>query len=120
MKLLAVFSVGSALASVVFSYVGGEFWGLYGVSVGLMLAQCLYFFLVAYSILKKINIYRCVVVPLIVSLLTVVMGAVYYYALNRWFGFSDWRVASLLWLVGFAGMSLVALWKGVRWSEFAR
>lgn len=120
MKLLAVFSVGSALASVVFSYVGGKFWGLYGVSIGLMLAQCLYFFLVAYSILKKINIYRCVVVPLIVSLLTVVMGAVYYYALNRWFGFSDWRVASLLWLVGFAGMSLVALWKGVRWSEFAR
>ncbi|PPA02122.1 sugar transporter [Pseudomonas sp. MWU12-2312b] len=120
MKQLAVLSVCSAVTSVLFSYVGGGIWGLYGVSIGLMLAQALYFFLVAFSMLKKIKLYRCVVTPMIISLLAALIGAVYYFILDKWLGLSDWRMESSLWLAGFSAVSLVALWKGVRWAEFTR
>jgi O-antigen/teichoic acid export membrane protein len=119
MRLLAVLSVGSALVSIVFSYMGGRFWGIYGVSIGLMLAQGLYFFLVAYSIQKKISLYRCLLTPLIVSSLVAIIGSVYYYALGDWLGLSDWRVKSIMWLLGFFAISLLALWKGVRWKGLA-
>ncbi|QJC78433.1 sugar transporter [Pseudomonas umsongensis] len=120
MRLLAVLSIVSALVSIVFSYVGGKFWGLYGVSVGLMVAQSFYFFLVIYSTRKKISLYRCMAIPLIVSLLTALIGAVYYYALGEWLGVDDWRIKSMMWLAGFSVIGLLALWKGVRWNEFTR
>jgi O-antigen/teichoic acid export membrane protein len=118
MRLLAVLSVSSAFISVVFSYLGGRFWGIYGVSVGLMLAQGLYFLLVAYSIHKKISIYRSLVWPVVVSFLSVGVGYFYYYVLGDWLGLEDWRVKSILWLAGFVSISLLALWKGIRWDEF--
>lgn len=120
MRRLAILSVCSALMSVAFSYVGGKFWGVYGVSIGLMLAQGLYFSLVASSILKKLDIYRCFVMPLIVSALTAVIGFVYQLALDEWGRGMDWRVKSVAWLVGFAVIALLALWKGVKWSEFIK
>lgn len=120
MKLLAVLSIVSAIFSVVFSYVGGRYWGIYGVSIGLMLAQGLYFLLVAYSIHKKMSVYRALVVPLFVAVLTVIAGAAYYYALGALIHIDDWRVKSALWLIGFSVLSLLALWKGVKWGEFTK
>jgi hypothetical protein len=120
MSLLAILSVACAVLSVSFSYAGGKYWGIYGVSLGLMFAQLIYFLLVAYSVHKKISLYRSFIAPMVVSIMASLIGFSYFYALQKALGVVDWRVMLGLWLGGFSIVCVLALWKGVRWDGFAK
>ncbi|WP_143512426.1 sugar transporter [Pseudomonas putida] len=120
MKLLAGLSLLSALTSICFAWVGGRFWGLFGISLGVLLAQLIYFVFVVGSMYKRLDLYRSFTVPLIVSLLAFVIGSVFYQGLQSGFSSFIWWERSICWLVGFSIVSLVSLWKGVRWAEFMK
>lgn len=120
MVLLAVLSVACAVLSVSFSYAGGKYWGIYGVSLGLLFAQIIYFLLVTYSVYKKISVYRSFIAPMIVSVMASLIGIGYYYALQSMLGVVDWRLMLGLWVGGFSIVCVLALWKGVRWGGFAK
>ncbi len=120
MKLLAYLSLMSALMSVCFAWLGGMFWGLYGVSLGVLLAQSIYFICVVASMYKRLNVYRGFLQPFMVSSLAFLAGYVFYLGLqSEWVDFFWWE-KSLFWLVGFSVVSLLSLWKGVRWIEFMK
>jgi hypothetical protein len=120
MKLLAGLSLLSALMSISFAWVGGRFWGLFGISLGVLMAQFIYFVVVVGSMYKRLNLYRSFAVPLLVSLLAFVSGSFFYLGLQSGFSSLIWWEKSIFWLVGFSLVSLVSLWKGVRWAEFMK
>lgn len=120
LKLLAYLSLLSAVTSLVFAYIGGYFWGIYGVSIGVLSAQCLYFYLVAVSMYKRLNLYQAVAKPTAVSVLALVAGFAYYHMLQSGLSYLAWWMKPAIWLVGFTGVSIVALWKGVGWNEFIK
>lgn len=120
MKLLAYLSLVSALTSVCFAWIGGKFWGLYGVSLGVLVAQLIYFVCVMATIYKRLNVYRSFALPVTVSLLAFFMGYVLYFVLNSALGNALWWEMSIFWLIGFFVVSLFCFWKGVGWSEFLR
>lgn len=120
MKLLAFLSIIAAATSLVLAWVGGRYWGLYGVSMGVLLAQSIYFVLVTLSLLKRLDLHRAFVSPLMVSVIASLAGYGGYLALEAFGGsFERWE-RSLFWLAGFSVVSVFALWKGVRWSEFMK
>ncbi|ROM90407.1 sugar transporter [Pseudomonas brassicacearum] len=120
MKLLAYLSMISALISVFFSWVGGRYWGLYGVSLGVLLAQALYFVLVTASMFKRLDLYRSFVLPAFISSLAFLAGYVFYAGLQSIAISLLWWEKTVFWLVGFSIVSLFSLWWGVRWSEFMK
>ncbi|MCU1748474.1 lipopolysaccharide biosynthesis protein [Pseudomonas sp. 6D_7.1_Bac1] len=120
MKLLAYLSMVSALVSMLFAWIGGRYWGLYGVSLGVLLAQTLYFVLVTTSMFKRLDLYRSFTLPALISSLAFFIGYVFYMGLENVGGSLLWWEKSVFWLVGFAVVSLFSLWKGVRWSEFMK
>lgn len=120
MKLLAYLSVVSSLVSVFFAWIGARYWGVIGASLGVLLAQMLYFCLVTASLFKRLDFYRSFGAPALVSSLALLAG----YALSVGLeavasSMIEWQ-RSIYWLVGFSAISLFSLWKGVRWSEFMK
>jgi O-antigen/teichoic acid export membrane protein len=120
MKLLAYLSLVSALLSVCFAWVGGMFWGLYGVSLGVLMAQSIYFVCVVFSMYKRLDLYRSFALPLMISVLAFLVGYVFYLGLQSEFFSFVWWQRSIFWLVSFSVVSLFSLWKGVRWAEFMK
>lgn len=119
MRRLAFLAIMCALVSVTSSYVGGVFVGLYGVALGVMLGQLLYFILVGRTVLKKVSFYKGIIRPAVVSLVAVFFGYLLHLALVGSL-LAAWWVGLLIWVLVFGLLSLGVLWKGVRWNEFAR
>ncbi|CAI8841829.1 sugar transporter [Pseudomonas neuropathica] len=120
MKLLAYLSVISSLISVLFAWVGARYWGVIGASLGVLLAQMLYFCLVTASLFKRLDFYRSFGAPAMVSSLALLAGYALSVGLEVIAGsMIEWQ-RSIYWLVGFSAISLFSLWKGVRWSEFMK
>lgn len=120
MKTLAYLSIFSALTSVVLSYAGGAIFGLYGAAVGVLLGQLIYFAMVGATVFKKINLLRGVFKPFVFSLGAMLVGWWLHVAILRVFEGNPWWVGSLSWVMVFAFVSLLVLWKGVPWREFSR
>jgi len=120
MKLLAYLSLGAAIMSIGFAWVGGRLWGLYGVSLGVLLAQFIYFGFVVASMYKRLNVYKAFAFPMIVSFLAFSVGYVLHLSLQLERGDNLWWKASIYWVIGFSIVSLISFWKGVRWAEFMK
>ncbi|MHC8408188.1 polysaccharide biosynthesis protein [Pseudomonas sp. TMB3-21] len=120
MKLLAFLSLASALMSIGFAWVGGYFWGLHGIALGVLLAQLVYFVYVISSLYKRLSVYRCFTLPVIISSLAFLSGYLLNFALTSELDNAIWWVDSVYWLAGFSVVSIFALIKGVRWSEFMK
>lgn len=120
MKRLAYLSLISALVSIVFSCVGGGYWGIYGVAIGVLLAQLLYFYMVTISVFRKLNLFHCFGLPLVVSFMTYLFGYGYYLLIELLWEAGEWWMKSIFWLVGFIIVALLTLWKGVEWNKFMR
>ncbi|MFJ4373765.1 lipopolysaccharide biosynthesis protein [Pseudomonas japonica] len=118
MRKLAILSVVCALASVVFAYVGGLFIGLYGTALGVLLGQFAYFVLVGQTVLKKVSFYKGIVRPLGVSLLAVLLGYLLHLVLVITLDEAWWAIVTA-WILVFAVLSLLVMWKGIAWREFA-
>jgi hypothetical protein len=117
MRLLAYLSLICAAMSFFFSWVGGMLWGLYGISLGVLLAQVLYLIAVVGSMSKRLDFYKSFALPAMVSFFAYSAG----YLLNVIVQFIEtdiWWMRSILWLSGFTMVSLISFWKGVRWREF--
>jgi O-antigen/teichoic acid export membrane protein len=120
MKLLAYLSVVSSLMSVFFACIGARYWGVIGASLGVLVAQMLYFCLVTASLVKRLDFYRSFGTPALVSSLALSAGYALSAGLEAIAGsMIEWQ-RSICWLAGFSAVSLFSLWKGVRWSEFMK
>jgi O-antigen/teichoic acid export membrane protein len=120
MKLLAYLSMLSALISVLCAWVGARYWGVVGASVGVLLAQILYFVLVTSSLIKRLDLIRSFSAPILVSAMALLAGYALHLFLQVIAGpIVEWE-RDIFWLAGFSGISLISLWKGVKWSEFMR
>lgn len=117
MKLLAYLSIGSALISILFAWVGGRYWGLFGVSLGVLLAQVIYFASVTVSLLKRFDLYHGFGRAILASALALAAGYLFSIGLASVASLVWWE-KSVFWVLGFAIVSLISLWKGVGWSEF--
>jgi O-antigen/teichoic acid export membrane protein len=120
MKLLAYLSVFSSLISVLLAWIGARYWGVVGASLGVLLAQMLYFCLVTASLLKRLDFYRSFGAPALVSALALLAGYGLSVGLEAVASATiEWK-RSIFWLVGFSAISLFSLWRGVKWSEFMK
>ncbi|WP_423770450.1 sugar transporter [Pseudomonas sp. NLJ1] len=118
MRLLAYFSLMAALVSLGLSYVGGLLLGLYGVALGVVIGQLLYFGVVTATILRKVDLYRGVVKPFVVSMMALAMGYLLQVALDASLGGVVWWVRALVWTLLFSFFSLIVVWKAVSWRDF--
>ena len=118
MRLLAYFSLLSAVLSLVLSYVGGGLFGLYGVALGVVIGQLLYFGLVTTTILRKIDVYRGAVKPFLVSMMALAVGYLLQVIVDFSLGGVVWWGRALIWAALFSILSLVVVWKAVSWSDF--
>lgn len=119
MKLLAYLSIICALISILFAWLGGRYWGIYGVSLGVLLAQAMYFALVTLSIMKRFHLYHGFGRAILASALALAAGCLFSIGLES-AGSLVWWEKSVIWMLGFTVVSLITLWKGVRWSEFMK
>ena len=119
MRRLAVLSMLCSLVSLVSAYLGGRFFGLYGVALGVLLGQFAYFVLVGQSVLKKISFYKGIIRPLGISIGAVLVGYLLHFLLAASLD-AAWWASSLAWVFVFGFLSLLVMWKGVEWHEFSR
>jgi O-antigen/teichoic acid export membrane protein len=120
MKLLAYLSIFSALASMLFAWIGGMYYGLYGVSLGVLFAQIIYFVYVVISMRKRLDLYRSFGLPVITSIIAFSVGYLCYVCLQGDVIPLLWWERSLCWLAVFSAISVFSLWKGVKWGEFMK
>lgn len=117
MRLLAYFSLMAALVSLALSYAGGLVLGLYGVALGVVIGQLLYFGVVTATILRKVDLYRGAVKPFAVSMMALAVGYSLQVALNVSLGGVVWWVRTLIWTLLFSVFSLIVVWKAVSWRD---
>jgi len=119
MRSLALLSLCCSLVSVGGAYAGAFAGGVGGAAVGVLAGQLMYFVFVGKSIIRKVSFYRGCVRPFAVSLCMISVG----YSLNSLIGLTlpemAWWVGEAVWSVVFGLLSMVVLWKGVAWADFA-
>lgn len=120
MKRLAYLAIGAAGISVGFSFLGGYFFGLAGVAVGVLLGQLFYFCVTAASMVKRMALLEGLGRPILVSILAFGTGYGLHLVIEIGMSQFDWWLRSLMWLSGFSLVSLIALWWGVNWREFMK
>lgn len=118
MRLLAYLSLIAALVSTVLSYVGGMLFDLYGVALGVVLGQLFYFAVVTATIVRKVNLYKGLVKPIIVALMALTVGCLLQAVLDVLMGAVVWWERALVWSLLFSVFSLVVVWKAVAWRDF--
>ncbi|MHA7847584.1 polysaccharide biosynthesis protein [Serratia sp. D1N4] len=120
MKPLAYLSLFCAVMSVVLSYLGGLLLGLYGAVIGVLLGQLTYFVLVSLTVFRKVNFYKGIAKPFVVSLFAMLVGYLLHLAVLSLPVTIEWWVGVLMWTLMFVALSLVVLWKSVAWSDFTK
>lgn len=118
MRLLAMFSLAAALVSLLLSYAGGILFGLYGVALGVVVGQLIYFGIVTATIMRKVNLYKGLLKPFAVSMLALMVGYLLQVALDVFMGAVVWWARVLVWVLIFSLFSLLVVWKTVAWKDF--
>ncbi|MCG4455177.1 sugar transporter [Pseudomonas sp. MMS21-TM103] len=116
-SLMARYALFSGLVSIVLSFTGAYFLGLYGIAIGILVSQALYTGLVLGSTFKKLQFYPCLMQPLIISLFCWFLGLIYSLLLDSVFSQAEWHIKYVCWTVGFMVLSVFVLYRGVEWSK---
>jgi len=120
LRLMAYSAIAAALVSIVCSFVGGLFFGLYGVALGVVAGQLLYFGVVTATLIRKVDLNEGVYKPLVIAVVAIVLGYLLWLLLELALGGAGWWVKSLVWIILFFAFSLVLIWKSVSWKDFMR
>ena len=117
--LMAIFALLSGLIAVPLSFLGAKFFGLVGVSLAAVVAQGIYLLLVGQTLIKKINVWACFVIPLIFGGLYWGVGWITMRSLDVFLPEWGWMVKIVLWLCCLMIITPIMLWFAVSWKDFS-